>query len=58
MKALFFYVYREIFFQLIKIIDEFYYVLIKLLTRIRIFLLIFDLKIEIAIENILKIRYI
>jgi hypothetical protein len=45
-------------FQSIKIIDEFYYILIKLLTRFRIFLLIFDLKIEIAIEDILKIRHI
>jgi hypothetical protein len=45
-------------FQLIKIIGEFYYVLIRSLARIRIFLLIFDLKIEIIIEDILKIRYI
>jgi hypothetical protein len=45
-------------FQLIKIINEFYYVLIKSLARIRISLLIFDLKIEITIEDILKIRYI
>jgi hypothetical protein len=43
---------------LIKIIGEFYYILIKSLARIRIFSLIFDLKIEITIENILKIRYI
>jgi hypothetical protein len=45
-------------FQLIKIIGEFYYVLIKPLARICIFLLIFGLKIEIAIEDILKIGYI
>jgi hypothetical protein len=45
-------------FQLIKVIGELHYVLIKLLTRIRISLLIFGLKIEIIIENILKIRYI
>jgi hypothetical protein len=32
--------------------------LIKPLARIRIFLLIFDLKIEIIIEDILKIRHI
>jgi hypothetical protein len=57
-KALFFYIYRKIIFQLIKIIGEFYHALIKSLTRIRISLLIFGLKIEIAIENILKIRYI
>jgi hypothetical protein len=57
-KTLFFYIYRKIIFQLIEIIDEFYYVLIKLLARIRISLLIFDLKIEIAIKNILKICYI
>jgi hypothetical protein len=45
-------------FQLIKIISEFHYILIRPLTRIRISLLIFGLKIEIIIENILKIRYI
>jgi hypothetical protein len=42
----------------IKIIGEFYYILIRSLTRIRISLLIFDLKIEIIIKDILKIRYI
>jgi hypothetical protein len=57
-RALFFYIYREMIFQLIKIISEFYYVLIRSLARIRIFLLIFDLKIEIIIEDILKNRYI
>jgi hypothetical protein len=45
-------------FQLIKIIGEFYHVLIKSLTRIRISLLVFGLKIEIIIEDILEIRYI
>jgi hypothetical protein len=45
-------------FQLIKIISEFYHALIKSLTRIRIPLLIFDLKIEIAIKNILEVRHI
>jgi hypothetical protein len=45
-------------FQLIKIINEFHYILIESLTRIRISLLIFDLKIEIIIKNILKIRHI
>jgi hypothetical protein len=45
-------------FQLIKIISELYYALARSLTRIRISLLIFDLKIENIIENILKIRYI
>jgi hypothetical protein len=49
---------REIIFQLIKIIGEFYYILIRSLARIRISLLIFDLKIEITIKDILKIRYI
>jgi hypothetical protein len=43
---------------LIKVIGEFYYILIKSLTRIRILLLIFDLKIESVIKNILKFRYI
>jgi hypothetical protein len=43
---------------LIKVIGEIYYILIRLLARISIFLLIFGLKIEVAIENILKIRYI
>jgi hypothetical protein len=57
-KTLFFNINREIIFQLIKIISEFYYVLIKSLARIRIFLLIFDLKIEIIIEDILEIRHI
>jgi hypothetical protein len=45
-------------FQLIKIIGEFYYILIKSLTYIRIFLLIFRLEIEVAIENILEIYHI
>jgi hypothetical protein len=45
-------------FQLIKIIGELNYALIKSLARIRISLLIFGLKIEIIIKNILKIRYI
>jgi hypothetical protein len=45
-------------FQLIKIICELYYVLVKSLARIPIFLLIFGLKIEIAIEDILEIRHI
>jgi hypothetical protein len=58
MGALFFYIYRKMIFQLIKIISELYYVLVKSLAHIRISLLIFDLKIEIAIENILEIRYI
>jgi hypothetical protein len=57
-KALFFCIYRKMIFQLIKIISELYHVLIKPLARIRISLLIFHLKIEITIENILKIRYI
>jgi hypothetical protein len=57
-RTLFFYVYREIIFQLIKVIGEFHYILIKPLARIRISLLIFDLKIEIIIEDILEIRYI
>jgi hypothetical protein len=56
--TLFFYICREIIFQLIKVIGEFYYILIKSLARIRIPLLILSLKIEIIIENILKIRYI
>jgi hypothetical protein len=43
---------------LIKIIGELYYVLTELLTRVRISLLIFYLKIEIAIEDILKVCYI
>jgi hypothetical protein len=55
---LFFYIYRKIIFQLIKIISEFYYILVRSLARIRIPLLTFDLKIEIIIEDILKIRYI
>jgi hypothetical protein len=58
MRALFFCIYRKVIFQLIKIIGEFYYVLARPLARIRIFLLVFDLKIEIVIEDILKIRYI
>jgi hypothetical protein len=37
-------------FQLIKIIGEFYYILIRPLARIRISLLIFDLKIEIILK--------
>jgi hypothetical protein len=45
-------------FQLIEIISEFYYVLIRSFARIGISLLIFDLKIKITIENILEIRYI
>jgi hypothetical protein len=43
-------------FQMIKIISELHYTLIRSLARIRISLLIFGLKIEIAIEDILKIR--
>jgi hypothetical protein len=43
---------------LIKIISEFYYVLIESLVYICISLLIFRLEIEITIENILKIYYI
>jgi hypothetical protein len=43
---------------LIKIIDEFYYVLIESLACICISLLVFHLKIEIVIENILEICYI
>jgi hypothetical protein len=57
-EILFFCIYREVIFQLIKIIGEFYHVLIRPLARIRIFLLVFDLKIEVVIENILKIRHI
>jgi hypothetical protein len=57
-ETLFFCIYRKVIFQLIKIIGEFYYVLIKPLARIRISLLIFGLKFEIVIENILKIRHI
>jgi hypothetical protein len=57
-KILFFNTNREMIFQLIKIIGEFHYILIKPLTRIRISLLIFDLKIKITIENILEIRHI
>jgi hypothetical protein len=57
-KTLFFYIYRKVIFQLIKIIGEFYYVLVRPLARIRMFLLIFGLKIEIIIKNILKVRYI
>jgi hypothetical protein len=45
-------------FQLTKIIGEFYHVLARSLTPIHIFLLIFDLNIEIIIKRILKIRYI
>jgi hypothetical protein len=45
-------------FQLIKIISELHYVLVRLLARIRISLLVFDLKIKVIIKNILKIRYI
>jgi hypothetical protein len=55
---LFFCIYREINFQLIKIICELYHALIRPLTRIRISLLVFGLKIEIIIENILEIRHI
>jgi hypothetical protein len=55
---LFFDINWKMIFQLIKIISEFYYALIKSLARIYISLLIFGLKIEIVIENILKIRYI
>jgi hypothetical protein len=50
-ETLFFYIYRKVSFQLIDIIDEFYYVLIRPLARIRISLLIFGLKIEIIIKN-------
>jgi hypothetical protein len=57
-ETLFFGISREVIFQLIKIIGEFYYILVKSLARIHISLLIFDLKIEIIIENILEIRYI
>jgi hypothetical protein len=57
-KMLFFYIYRKVIFQLIKIISEFHYILIRPLARIRISLLLFDLIIEVIIENILKIRYI
>jgi hypothetical protein len=57
-KALFFYTCRKIIFQLIKIINELYHALIRPLARIHMFLLIFGLKIEITIENILKIRHI
>jgi hypothetical protein len=57
-RALFFDISREMIFQLIKIIGELHYVLIKSLARIRIPLLIFDLKIKIVIEDILEIRYI
>jgi hypothetical protein len=57
-KTLFFYIYREMIFQLIKIIIEFYYILARPLARIRISLLVFDLKIKIAIKDILEIRHI
>jgi hypothetical protein len=57
-RTLFFYIYRKMIFQLIKIIGELHHILIKSLARIRIPLLIFDLKIEITIEDILEIRYI
>jgi hypothetical protein len=57
-KTLFFDINGEMIFQLIKIIGELYYILIKLLARIRISLLIFDLKIKIIIEDILEIRHI
>jgi hypothetical protein len=43
---------------LIKIVSEFYYVLIELLACVRIFLLVFRLEIEIVIEDILEICYI
>jgi hypothetical protein len=43
---------------LIKIISEFYYVLIESLACVRIFLLIFRLKVEIVIEDILEIYHI
>jgi hypothetical protein len=43
---------------LIKIIGEFHYVLIESLAYVYISLLIFRLKIEIAVENILEIYYI
>jgi hypothetical protein len=57
-ETLFFFIYREMIFQLIKIISELHYVLVWLLARIRISLLVFDLKIKVIIKNILKIRYI
>jgi hypothetical protein len=47
-----------VIFKLIKIIGELYYVLTESLAYVRIFLLIFRLKIKIAIEDILKICYI
>jgi hypothetical protein len=43
---------------LIKIVDEFYYILIESLACVRISLLVFRLKIEVAIEDILEICYI
>jgi hypothetical protein len=43
---------------LIKIVGEFYYVLIESLAYVRISLLIFRLKVKIAVENILEICYI
>jgi hypothetical protein len=49
-KTLFFNINWEMIFQLIKIIGEFYYILIRPLARIRISLLIFDLKIEIILK--------
>jgi hypothetical protein len=57
-RTLLFYIYREIIFQIIKIISELHYILIKSLARIRISLLIFGLKIKIIIKNILEIRHI
>jgi hypothetical protein len=43
---------------MIKIVGELYYVLTESLTCIYIFLLVFRLKIEIAIKDILEIYYI
>jgi hypothetical protein len=43
---------------LIKIISEFYYILIESLTCVRIFLLVFRLEIEVAVENILEVYHI
>jgi hypothetical protein len=43
---------------LIKIVGEFYYILIKSLTCVCIFLLIFRLEIEVTVKNILEIYYI
>jgi hypothetical protein len=44
-EVLFFDINRKMIFQLIKIIDEFYYVLIKSLARIRIFFFV-DIRFE------------